>query len=127
MYQKPRILIAEDNDVSRRVISKMMEILDVDYKLVSDGKLAVDAVKKETYDLILMDCEMPIMNGFEAAAAIQQWQQVKHHQATPIVALTAHVFEEHEQRSISAGMQDFLEKPIKLDALTQLIDKYSKL
>ena len=127
MYGKTRALIAEDNDVSRRVISKMMEVLDVDYKLVSDGKLAVDAVKKETFDIILMDCEMPIMNGFDAAEAIHIWQAENYINQTPIYALTAHVFEEHEERSKKVGMQGFLEKPIQLNELSNLIEKHSVL
>ena len=127
MYSKTKVLIAEDNDVSRRVISKMMEVLDVDYKLVSDGKLAVDAVKKDSFDIILMDCEMPIMNGFDAAESIHQWQAENFSQKTPIYALTAHVFEEHEKRSKNAGMQGFLEKPIQLAELSSLIEKHSTL
>jgi len=125
MYSKTRVLIAEDNDVSRRVISKMMDLLDVDYKLVSDGKLAVDAVKREDFDLILMDCEMPVMNGFDAAEAIHKWQDSQYAEKTHIYALTAHVFEEHEERSKHAGMQGFLEKPVQMSALSALIEKHS--
>ncbi|MCK5880581.1 MAG: response regulator, partial [Sinobacterium sp.] len=126
-YSKTRVLIAEDNDVSRRVISKMMEVLDVEYKLVSDGKLAVDAVKKGSYDIILMDCEMPIMNGFDAAEAIHAWQAENFTTQTPIYALTAHVFDEYEERSKNSGMQGFLEKPIQLSELSNLINKHSVL
>ena len=126
-YSKTRVLIAEDNDVSRRVIGKMMDVLDVEYKLVSDGKLAVDAVKKEAFDVIIMDCEMPIMNGFDASQAIHDWQMENFSYQTPIYALTAHVFEEHEERSKKAGMQGFLEKPVQLTELSHLIEKHSSL
>ncbi len=127
MYSRTRVLIAEDNDVSRRVISKMMDLLDVEYKLVSDGKLAVDAMKKDVFDLVLMDCEMPVMNGFDAAEEILAWQDENHQSKTPIYALTAHVFEEHEQRSKQVGMSGFIEKPVQMTELSALIEQHSLL
>ena len=119
-----RVLIAEDNDVSRRIISKMMELLSVDYKLVADGQLAVDAVQRERFDVILMDCEMPVMNGFQATEAILNWQKNKQQVATPIIALSAHIMGEHKQRALAVGMQDFLEKPVKLAELEAVIQRF---
>ena len=120
-----RVLIVEDNDVSRRIISKMMELLAVDYKLVADGQLAVDAAQRERFDIILMDCEMPVMNGFDAAEQIISWQRRKQQQPSPIIALSAHVMGEHKQRALNAGMQDFLEKPVKLVELESVIQRFA--
>ena len=119
-----KVLIAEDNDFSRRVISKMMQTLNVSHKLVSDGQLAVDAIKKETFDLVLMDCEMPVMNGFDATREIRIWQKSRGQQATTIIALSAHVLDEHKQHCREVGMNDFLEKPIKLTELETLLRDY---
>lgn len=121
-----RVLIAEDNDVSRRVISKMMERLGVHFKLVSDGQLALDAIKREDFDLILMDCEMPIMNGFDATLSIHEWQQTRHQPLTPVVALTAHVMGEHKARSEAVGMVGYLEKPVQLAELEATINQWRK-
>lgn len=121
-----KVLIAEDNDVSRRIISKMMEMLGVDYKLVADGQLAVDAAQRQRYDLIFMDCEMPVMNGFEATQMIRQWQINKRQSITPIIALTAHIMGEHKQLSQDVGMADFLEKPVKLAELEAVIQRHTR-
>ncbi len=119
-----RVLIVEDNDVSRRIISKMMELLSVDYKLVADGQLAVDAAQRERFDLIFMDCEMPVMNGFDATQEILHWQDKKQQVITPIIALSAHIMGEHKQRAMDVGMQDFLEKPVKLAELESVIQRF---
>jgi CheY-like chemotaxis protein len=120
-----RVLLAEDNDVMRSVISKMMDTLPVEYMMVSDGKLAVEAAKKERFDIILMDCEMPFMNGFDATLAIHQWQREKHQPLTPVIALTAYTLGEHKTRSIAAGMVDYLEKPINMIELEAVLQRYA--
>lgn len=119
-----RLLVAEDNDISRRVISKMLQLLQIDSKVVSDGQLAVEACRRERFDLILMDCEMPVLDGFNASGEILAWQQKQHQIPTPIIALTAHVSDEQKQAAQKAGMTGFLEKPIKIEDLTQLIEQY---
>lgn len=119
------ILIAEDNDVSRHVLSKMLDTLGHSYKMVSDGQLAVEAVKKENFDLIIMDCEMPVLNGFMAAIQIHEWQKQQSKNLTPIIALSAHILEEQKKNSYQAGMEDFLEKPVKIDRLKATLEQYS--
>lgn len=121
-----RILVAEDNDVSRRVISKMLDSIVVQYKLVSNGQLALQAVQRENFDLIFMDCEMPLMDGFEASRQIHQWQRESDKPQTPIVALTAHTLGNYQQRCRDAGMVDFLSKPIQLATLQGMIFRYGK-
>ncbi|MCY4043514.1 MAG: response regulator, partial [Cellvibrionales bacterium] len=119
------ILIAEDNDVSRHVLSKMLDTLGHTYKMVSDGQLAVEAVKKGIFDLIIMDCEMPVLNGFMAAVQIHEWQRQQSKDLTPIIALSAHILEEQKKASFDAGMEDFLEKPVKIDHLKATLEQYT--
>jgi CheY-like chemotaxis protein len=121
---KLHVLIADDNDVIRSVISKMMESLGINYKMVSDGRLALDAAKKETFDVILMDCEMPFMDGFEATQKIHAWQKERHQNLTPIIALTAYTLGEHKNKSIESGMVDYLEKPINMPELEAVLKRY---
>ena len=120
-----KLLVVDDNDVSRRVVSKMLDALSVSYRLASDGKLACDAVKREEFDLILMDCEMPLMDGFEATHRIHQWQQQRNQQLTPIVAMTAHTMSQYQSKSREAGMAGFLGKPVHLNELREIILRHA--
>ena len=124
--KKPRILVAEDNDVSRGVISKMIENLGVEYKLVSNGQLAVDAAKRERFDLILMDCKMPIMDGYEATRKIHEWQLSKHQEKTPVIALTAYMPDENKAQREQAGMKSYLEKPIVMAELEAMLKLHTR-
>lgn len=119
-----RILVAEDNDVSRLVISKMLDSAAVHYKLVNNGQMALESVQRESFDLIFMDCEMPIMDGFEATKAIHQWQTQTDKNLTPVVALTAHTLAYGPEHFRQAGMIDFMSKPVTLIALQAMIFKY---
>lgn len=123
--QKIRVLVAEDNDVSRRVVGKMLTVLGVDFKLVSDGQLALEACTRERFGLILMDCEMPIMDGFKATEMIHQWQNERGQELTPIYALTAHVSDENRDRAFASGMIGFLEKPVQMEEVNLLLDKHA--
>ena len=127
LSNKPlRILVAEDNDVSRGVISKMIENFGTECKLVSNGQLALDAVKRERFDLILMDCKMPLMDGYEASKKIHLWQEDKHQKLTPIIALTAYMPEDHKEEREQAGMQGYLEKPIVMAELEAAIKRHTQ-
>jgi CheY-like chemotaxis protein len=81
-----------------------------------DGKEAVDKVKKHPYDCILMDVQMPVMGGYEAAKIIRESGN-----AVPIIALTAHAFKEEEENCRASGMNDFLSKPVKIEALKEKV------
>ena len=123
--QSCRVLVAEDNDVSRRVISKLLHGLGMSCKLVANGELALEAVKRGPFDLILMDCEMPLMDGFEATHAIHQWQKRRGQALTPVIAMTAHGMGEQQRKSREAGMTGFLTKPVAIDDLKKVIEQYS--
>ncbi|NVD25258.1 response regulator [Desulfuromonas acetoxidans] len=115
-----RILLAEDNDVNQRLVQLILRPLDYQLTVVSNGQQAVEACEKEEFSLILMDCQMPLMDGYEAAQHIRQ--QVN----TPIIALTAHAGEEDVQRCRDAGMIDYLCKPYRQIQLLDMLEKHLK-
>jgi len=118
-YSALKVLIAEDNKINQLVALGLMAKLGVKPDLVTDGAAAVDIICNQGrhYDLILMDCEMPILDGYEAARQIRQFQADNDRQTTLIYALSAHVLSEHVEKCLAAGMDDTLSKPISFDQL----------
>ena len=115
----PRILVAEDNRASQRLAALMLERLGCRVDVVANGKEAKSAASKFQYDLILMDCQMPEMDGLTATREIRGLSYPMG--TVPIVALTANAFREDEERSLAAGMNDFLTKPVTVDTLMRLL------
>ncbi|QKJ65460.1 response regulator [Deefgea piscis] len=120
--KKQHILVVEDNPVNQQVVVKMLEKLNYRVDIANDGALGVAAVAAQNYDLVLMDCQMPNMDGYAATERIRATEQPGQH--LPIVALTANVFKEDILRCQQAGMDDFLSKPITLIALQTALDRY---
>ncbi len=117
-----RILIVEDDATNRLVLEGMLENTDVTHVFANNGREAIDKWKESFFDLILMDCQMPIMNGYEATAAILALQKESSSKKKPvIVALTADVTRQARQRCREVGMDAYLEKPIDLDKLSDVI------
>ncbi len=115
----PRILVAEDNRASQRLAVLMLERLGCRVDVVANGNEAVQAARRFQYDLILMDCQMPELDGLSATREIRR---LSHPMGTvPIIALTANAFREDEERSLAAGMNDFLTKPVTVDTLMRLL------
>lgn len=113
------ILLAEDNPINQTLAMRMLEKLGHHTHVVNNGLAALEAVQKYTYDVILMDVQMPVMGGFEATAAIRELEQ-KHGRHTPIIAMTAHAMAGDRERCLNAGMDDYIAKPIQptgLDAI----------
>lgn len=110
------ILLAEDDDVSSQVASRLLEKMGHCCTRVGNGREAFEAVKNHDYDLILMDCRMPEMDGLDATRAIREWESSKA-RATPIIALTANAFDSDRERCLAAGMDMHLSKPLDLNAL----------
>jgi signal transduction histidine kinase len=117
----PRILLAEDNDVNRLVASRMLERLGCQVETVGDGRQAVDAWRRGGYDLILMDCQMPELDGYEAAREIRSSEA--NGQRIPIVALTAHAMKDDDAKCRAAGMDAHLTKPVARQALQECLQR----
>jgi PAS domain S-box-containing protein len=114
------VLLAEDNPVNQRVASRMLAKLGYRVDIVSNGLEAVDAARRVPYDAILMDCQMPEMDGYEAAAAIRRSGAARR---VPIVALTANAMAGDRERCLEAGMDEYLAKPVKLEDLRDVLEK----
>ena len=118
-----RILLAEDNLVNQKIAMRLLEKAGLSADLAKNGREAVEAVQKARYDLILMDCQMPEMDGFEATTAIRKLEEAtrKH---TPIVALTANAMTGDRERCLDCGMDDYVSKPFDVKALQRLIAQW---
>lgn len=116
-----RILVAEDHHLSQKVVRGMLSRLGMQAFTVDDGKEALRLTQEQTFDIILMDCEMPEMNGFDATIAIRQWEKENGRAPIPIIALTAHIMDEHKERSLQCGMNAYLAKPIELNELRDML------
>ena len=114
-----RILLAEDNAVNQKVASRLLERFGHTIVVVPDGLAAVSAASRETFDLILMDVQMPELDGLQATAAIRAQEAGRRH--TPIIAMTACAMKEDRERCLEAGMDGYTAKPLKLPALFQEI------
>jgi CheY-like chemotaxis protein len=119
---KRRVLLAEDNHMNQRVATKLLQKAGCEVDVVANGKLAVDAVRGNNYDLVLMDCMMPEMDGFEATAEIRRMEGESRH--TIIFALTANAMAGDRERCLAAGMDDYLSKPFDLAALQRAIENW---
>lgn len=113
-----RVLLAEDNPVNQQLVLAMLEDSGYWVDIVDNGQDAVSAVEDQDYDLILMDWQMPLMDGVEAAAEIRRMESAEDNGARRIiVALTANALEEHRELCLAAGMDDFLAKPFTKEQL----------
>ena len=117
-----RILLAEDNPGNQDVMVLMLERLGHRVDVVPDGGAAVEAYGRAPYDLVLMDCQMPIEDGFAATRRIREIEGTGRH--TPIVAITAFAVGDDRERCFAAGMDDFLPKPISFDSLAETLDRW---
>jgi signal transduction histidine kinase len=118
-----RVLVVEDNRVNQQVICAMLNQLGFEVIAVDNGQLAVERVMQEadTISAILMDVQMPVLDGYEATRQIRDWESFQGRSALPIIAVTADAFIEDQARCRDAGMDHFLPKPIKLSALSEAL------
>jgi signal transduction histidine kinase/FixJ family two-component response regulator len=120
-----RVLLAEDNGVNKIVAHHMLVSLGCRFEIVSDGREAVDAVQRGDYDIVLMDCQMPVLDGYEAAREIRAWEQTQTpRRRVPIVALTANALLGVADDCRAAGMDDYLAKPYAREQLSAVIARW---
>ena len=115
------VLLAEDNLTNQKLFKKYMDKKKITCDLVENGREAYEAVLVKKYDLIFMDCQMPVMDGYEATRRIRAQEKEGHR--TPIIALTAHAFEADKKKCFDAGMDDYLSKPIDYNRLNEILEK----
>lgn len=121
-----RILLAEDNPVNQEVAQAMLQSFGCSLEIVHNGREALQAVERNIYDLVLMDCMMPEMDGYAATAEIRLRQSTGQLAHFPIIALTANAIEGDREKCLIAGMDDYLAKPFKADSLLRLIKSWVK-
>lgn len=116
-----RILVAEDNSINLDVIRHYLGYLNVEFTLVTNGELCIEELQKNQYDLVLMDIQMPILDGIQATEKIRQLDQIK---AIPIIGLSAGVRENEREICLQSGMNDFLGKPFEVEDLAKMLRKH---
>jgi two-component system sensor histidine kinase/response regulator len=120
MGRMARILVAENNTSNSAVVLAQLQMLGYESTAVTNGSEAVEALERESYSLVLMDCEMPVMDGFEATSLIRRSIQPE----IPIIALTANAMPEDRDRCLRGGMSDYLAKPIDLRQLADVLARW---
>jgi CheY-like chemotaxis protein len=116
-----RVLIAEDNAVNQKLAMRMLQKLGCKVEIANNGVDAVELYTKMLFDVVLMDCQMPEMDGYEAAAAIRRLEKNSALTRVPIVALTAHAGSADRDRCFDAGMDIYVTKPISIERLRQVL------
>ena len=124
-YTGKRILLVEDNELNREIASEILQMTGAKVETAENRKIAVEKVEaspKGSYDLIFMDIQMPVMNGYEATAAIRSLPGEKG--KLPIVAMTANAFAEDRQKALFVGMNDHVAKPVDMNVLIPVLEKH---
>ena len=118
-FSQLRVLLVEDNSINQLIISSLLNQINIEPHLANNGDEAIEFIRQhhDQLDVVLMDCEMPILDGLEATRKIREWEKTQQKPALPIIALTAHVLPEYKDRCLAAGMNDYLSKPLLLEQL----------
>jgi len=118
------VLVVEDNLVNQKVFKKMLTMCGLQIDIAENGQLGVEKFQTNDYSLLLMDCQMPVMDGYEATSLIRKYEQQNDLIKTPIIALTANVMAEQIKQCQDVGMDDFMAKPLKYDLLIDILSRW---
>jgi len=118
------ILVAEDNETNQIYIQYILEEMGVKYKIVPNGRVAVDKWRSHNPSIILMDVSMPELNGYEATKMIRDFERKLGRERTPIIAVTAHTLKGDEERCLESGMDDYLSKPLSIVSLKNMLARW---
>jgi CheY-like chemotaxis protein len=121
---KVRVLLAEDNIVNQRVAAAMLKKMELKVEAAANGAEVMEALRNIPFDLILMDVQMPVMDGLEATREIRNPESDVLDHDIPIIAMTAHALEGDKERCLKAGMNDYISKPVSLQNLAQVMEKW---
>ncbi len=121
---KRRILLVEDNIVNQKVAAGILKQNGYKVSIASDGKKAIQALEKSLYDIVLMDCQMPVMDGYEASRIIRDPESNVRNHAVPIIAVTANAMQGDRKKCLTAGMNDYISKPLQIEKLLQVLQKW---
>ena len=122
---KPKILLVEDNETNRKLVATILKKHNLFCDIAINGAEAVKAVRENEYDIVFMDCQMPVMDGYESTSKIRELEGDEKH--TIIVAMTANAMEGDSKKCIDAGMDDYISKPISFKSIFDILEKYSKI
>jgi len=120
-----KILLVEDNPDNRLLIKAFLKKFPIEIDEAGNGQIAVNRFKNNKYDVVLMDMQMPVMDGYTATKTIRKWEEKKDKESTSILALTAYAMKEDRDKTLKAGCTDYLTKPIKKDKLLEAIRRLS--
>lgn len=122
---KGRVLLVEDNPVNQIVAIKMLEKIGMRYEVVSNGDEAVKRLMQDhQFNLVLMDCQMPVMDGYAATEALREYEQENEKSHLSVIAMTANAMEGDEAKCLEAGMDDYVAKPVKLQSLKEVLSRW---
>lgn len=122
-HNRPLVLLVEDNPVNQKLACRMLENAGLRVTIADNGQEGVDAFEPGKFAAVLMDCQMPVLDGYEATVKIRELEGDGDYHI-PIIALTAHAMEEDRKKCMDAGMDDYLSKPIKIEPLGQMLNKW---
>ncbi len=120
--QRWNVLLVEDNLVNQQITINQLKIMNCDVQLAKNGLEAIKATQEQNFDLIIMDCHMPKMDGYDATRKIREMEIQQQKSPVPIIALTADVMILNRENCLSVGMNDFLGKPVVLNDLKKILD-----
>jgi two-component system, sensor histidine kinase and response regulator len=125
IHMKLNVLLVEDNPVNQEVASGMLENLGCQVTIAGDGLEAIQAIVSREFDVVLMDCQMPRLDGYSATQQLRDWERSQQRARTPIIALTANALSGDAEKCLAAGMDAYLSKPFTLQKLQAALAKWA--
>ena len=127
LMPRKRLLVVEDNTVNQQVARGRLEKLGYDVRVAEHGAAALELLQKEQFDLIFMDCQMPVLDGYQTTRRIRQDERNSPRPVhTPIIAMTAHALAGDREQCLKAGMDDYVAKPFKTEEIRQVLERWLK-
>ena len=120
------VLLAEDNKINQRISKSFLEKCNACVTVVENGQEAIDALAEQSYDALFLDCQMPILDGFQTAIRIRQNEEQHGKSRLPIIAMTANALQDDRERCLQAGMDDYLSKPVKVEDLKAMLLRWTE-